>query len=653
MEKKEIRQLIQPYITVDTIVMVLMAVIVLFLNLWIGIALLLVVVMLSVYHATITAGKAVKQLSEMRSRTIAESEEITRNFVDNSPVLMCVSDEDGNVRWASEGFREKISDSEEIGEYIPKEELKKLFDNEKYEYIANIGDAKYRVTASARDESGHSTRMLYFEDITASEIVRNLFKDSRPCLAYVHIDNFEELLASCPIENQSKLIGDIEQILKDWAESLEASFARVKASQYSIIFENKYLDGLKENKFDVMEKVHSIETEADFPTTISIGIGAGGASFAQLQDYANDAMELAYGRGGDQTVIMKPGSELEYFGGALSNLERRNKGKSRIIAHALTRLINESGKVMVMGHQRPDMDCLGGAIGIAAFAQALKKKAYIILNNPGEAVDLLHAEAVKTGSFEFINDEMAMVLADENTLLVVVDTHIGPQTECPALLDKCKRLVVIDHHRKSANAIENTLLTYMEPFASSASEQVSEILQYAGGNLEFSKFEMDALLAGITLDTKNFTVNTGARTFETASWLRRNGASSKNVAGFFKMRLDFFQKKVNMIASAEVLGNEIAVAYTKDTDPSMQVLTGQTADELLEMRGINAVFVAGSLSDKGTTVSARSNGQFNVQVIMEKLGGGGHLNSAAAQLTESPEEAIQKIVEILREEKLI
>ena len=384
-----------------------------------------------------------------------------------------------------------------------------------------------------------------------------------------------------------------------------------------------------------------------------MGIGVEAATLAELDTYAYQALDLALGRGGDQVVIKKSSDDIEYYGGSLSNVERRNKGKSRIMAHALIQLINDADKVLVMGHARPDLDSFGSAIGVAALAQAAKKKAYIVLNEPNEAIDLAYQAARETNRFEFINSEMANALAQRETLLVIVDTHIGPMCEDETLLENCKKLVVIDHHRKSASAIENTLLTYMEPFASSSSEQVCEMIQYAGSHFEFEKFEMDALLAGITLDTKNFTQNTGARTFESASWLRRKGADMRNVMNFFKMRLDFYQKKVNMIASAEILNNGFAIAYTKDQDDSMQVLTAQAADELLEMRGVNAVFVAGLLTNGKTTVSARSTGKINVQVMMEHFGGGGHINVAAAQFEEAPELAIQDIVKYLREEKLI
>jgi len=270
----------------------------------------------------------------------------------------------------------------------------------------------------------------------------------------------------------------------------------------------------------------------------------------------------------------------------------------------------------------------------------------------GEAIELIYEAAAATGRFSFVSPERALEIAKRATLLIVVDTHIPGLTECPKLIDKVDKLVVIDHHRRSRDAIENATLAYTEVYASSTSELVTELIQYSQDRTGIGRFESEALLAGITVDTKNFTVNTGVRTFEAASWLRRNGADIATVRSFFKMRLDFFRKKVNLIASAEILGNGVAVAYTKDIDPAMQVLTAQVADELLDMKGVDAAFVAGR-GKTSTMVSGRSNGQINVHAILEKIGGGGHMSIAAAQLAETPEEAIQRVVQIMRDMEIL
>ena len=652
MERKEIGKIVRSYVGLDMLIMLIFSLIILWLSLWLGVACLIATALVGIYHGKVTFTKTAAKVSEIRTGAAEENDEITRLFIDSCPVYMCVSDINGKLSWATEGFRERISAGESIADLIDTDTFGKLFDESDYFAIVRVGDKSYRVSASDRDESGHSKRMLYFDDVTESETAKESISGQKPCLAYINIDNYEELLAANPVESQGKIIADIEGVLHEWATDLSASLVRVRSSQFIMAFYQSRLAQLREDKFSVMDRIHAIKTEADFPTTISIGIGINSESYADLQEDAFDAMDLALGRGGDQVVIKNADGDQEFFGGGLASVERRNKGKARIMSHALMRLIRDSSNVLVMGHQNGDMDSIGASIGVAALAQAAGKRASIVLNAPNESIDIIYGAAGETGRFEFVNDEVANILAQRDSLLVVVDTHIGPRVECPALLEKCKRVVVIDHHRKAANAIENTVLTYMEPYASSASELVTEIMQYAGSELEFERFEMSALLAGIALDTKNFTQNTGVRTFESAGWLKRNGADTKDVNKFFKMRLDFFQKKVNMIASAEILGGGIVVAYTKEVDPAMAMLTGQTADELLEMRDIRASFVAGSMGSR-TTVSARSDGSINVQLIMEKMGGGGHLNVAAAQSDDGPEKVIQQIAELLRKEGLI
>lgn len=477
---------------------------------------------------------------------------------------------------------------------------------------------------------------------------KKLYEDNLSCIALVNIDNYDELLSSSPAEDQSTISAEIDRKVRAWAMQMDASVARIRSSRYHMQFEYKYLEEQKRSEFPIINQMHEVETQADFPTSLSIGIGAGSASFSQLQTLAEDAMDLALGRGGDQAVIKQPGGDIDYYGGSLPTVEKRNKGKARIMAHALMQLVLSSDRVFIMGHSRPDLDCIGSAIGMYTFARSAGKQTDIILDDIGQAVDIIYGEALKTGRYSFISGEKALQAATDSSLLIIVDTHIPAITECPQMLERVSRTAVIDHHRKSKDAIENPTLMHMETYASSASELVTELLQYAVDKDDIDSFDAEALLAGITVDTKSFSINTGVRTFEAASWLRRMGADNANVRSFFRMKLDFFKKKSNIIANAEILTGGVAVAYTKDSDPSMQVLVAQAADELLDIRGVGAAFAAGR-GRSHTMVSARSNGQLNVQTVMEKIGGGGHINIAAAQVDEGPEEAIARIIAILRE----
>ena len=504
------------------------------------------------------------------------------------------------------------------------------------------------------DDAGLNADGTVTDEAAAAEIdrLKKLNEDKQSCIALINIDNYDELLASSPAEEQSTISAEIDKKVRAWTQYIDAAVTRVRNNRYYAQFEQKYLDEQRRSEFPIINQMHEVETQADFPTSLSIGIGTGSGSFSHTQLLAEEAMDLALGRGGDQVVIKHESGDIEYFGGSLPTVEKRNKGRARIMAHALQQLVKSSDRVFIMGHARPDMDSIGAAIGMYTFAKSAGVPTDIILDNVGQAIDIIYEAAVKTGRYSFISGEKAEQLATENTLVILVDSHIPAIAEYPPILERVNRVAVIDHHRKSKDALENPTLMHMETYASSASELVTEMLQYAVDKSDIDKFDADALLAGITVDTKGFAINTGVRTFDAASWLRRMGADNANVRSFFKLKLDFVKKKSNIMANAEILGAGVAVAYTKDSDPAMQVLVAQAADELLDVRGVHTAFAAGKGKDL-TMISARSNGQINVQTVMEKLGGGGHLNIAAAQVEDGPEEAIARVVAVLRETGLL
>ena len=504
------------------------------------------------------------------------------------------------------------------------------------------------------DEKGLNADGTVTDEAAAAEIERlkKQNEENQSCIALINIDNYDELLSSSPAEEQSSIEAEIDKKVRTWTQYMDAAVSRVRSNRYFVQFENRYLAEQQRSEFANINQMHEIETQADFPTSLSIGIGTGSSSLSRAQLLAEEAMDLALGRGGDQVVIKHENGDIEYFGGSLPTVEKRNKGRARIMAHALMQLAKSSDRVFIMGHARPDMDSFGAAIGMYTFAKSAGVPADIILDNVGQAIDIIYEAAVKTGRYSFIGGEKASQLATENSLVILVDSHIPAIAEYPPILEQVKRVAVIDHHRKSKDAVENPTLMHMETYASSASELVTELLQYAVDKSNIDKFDADALLAGITVDTKSFAINTGVRTFDAASWLRRMGADNANVRSFFKLKLDFVKKKSNIMANAEILEGGVAVAYTKDNDPSMQVLVAQAADELLDVRGVHTAFAAGRGAGS-TMVSARSRGQINVQTVMEKLGGGGHLNIAAAQVDESPEEAIAEVVSALRESGML
>lgn len=506
-------------------------------------------------------------------------------------------------------------------------------------------ERNFRIQASFVGNGETASIALYFIDITNYEKLKVLHTSEQICMAVVNIDNYDELIAAGGENGEMAIASEIDKVVRAWAAKLDASITKHKEDKYFVLFKYKHYAGLVENNFSVLDEVKTIQTEADFPVTLSIGVGLFGKTPAETDQYAADALEIALGRGGDQAVV-KNISNFEYYGGKSQTAEKRNKGKSRMIAHALRQYVNQSSRVIIMGHRNPDMDCFGAALGIARVAMTGKKDAYIVINGFNEALESIYQAAKATEEYNFITSEKAMSLADENTLVVVLDTHRPGLVECPELLT-AERLVVIDHHRKSEDAITGAIMNYMEPYASSTCELVAEILQYILEKKTITKMEAEALLAGITVDTNRFAVKTGVRTFEAASWLRRSGADTASVKKYFQSNLETFQTRAKSIANAEFLEGGVAMSICQGKSPNASIINSQVADELLTIQGIRATFVAGQNHQGQTVVSARSLGEVNVQLIMEKLGGGGHLNTAGAQVQESPEEILEKIKEIV------
>ena len=652
MSKKFFRELIQTYLGIDLVIMIALSLLVMWLKLWLGVVCLGIVAAAGFYQAKRIDGPVGERIDEFEEHLTMDNNEATYAFSEDSPLMICIANRDCELYFSNGNFDRVLENDEDFRKKVGKNFVRQFFENEALHADVEIDGNTYSVSAHDIGALEDGKKVFFFENITKAKIMENLYQQSRVAVGLISVDNYDDIINGTSTENQSSINAEIDRrIMTSFAE-IDAAIMRVRSSRYFAVFEERYLERLKETKFPLIDIMHDIETELDFPTTVSIGVGSGATNIAELQNYAEAALELALGRGGDQAVVKNHEGDVEYFGGALTTVEKRNKGKSRMVAHALRQLINSSEKVFVMGHQRPDMDSIGAAVGIAALSRVYGVPCSIVLGGDTDGVDLLHEAAVRTGLYHFITPEEAESEINGNTLLVVVDVCIPAVTACPALLERTDKRAVIDHHRRAAKTIEQTTLSYTETYASSASELVTEIIQYSGERAVLEKFDGDALLAGITLDTKNFTQNAGVRTFEAASWLRRNGADTVTVSSFFKMDLDFYKKKVNIIASAEVLENEVAVAYTNESDPGMQILVAQAADELLDMRGVKAAIAAGR-SGARTAVSARSDGQINVQTLMEKMGGGGHVNIAAAQVDLPPEEAIAAIVKLMREEEML
>lgn len=511
-------------------------------------------------------------------------------------------------------------------------------------YILERNDKKFRILAEPGEGE---TVLVFFIDVTNFENLKDRYNDEKICIAKINIDNYDELVASTPEESRMSVATEADRAIRRWASRCGGSISWLGNEQYIMYFRNSYLDGIIETRFPILDEIRRIETRADFPMSLSIGVGTGGRSLAATEEYASAALDLALGRGGDQAVVRKV-NKVEYYGGKMKTVEKGNKGKSRVVAHALKQLIDQSKRVVIMGHKNPDMDCFGASLGIYRMCIMNGREAHIVINDVSASLEAIYKKARATGTYSFINSKKAESITNKDTLVVILDTHRPSYAENQEILEKADKIAVIDHHRRSEHAIENATLSYIESYASSTAELVSEILQYAAPKKTLIKLEAEALLGGMTMDTNRFAVKTGVRTFEAAAWLRRAGADTTEVKKYFQSDMESFKVRAKCIARAVFHENGIATSICDGMNQEAQVINSQVADELLSIKGIKASFVAGKTLKGDTAISARSLGEVNVQLIMEKMGGGGHLTTAGAQVEYTPEEAIKKALALIR-----
>ena len=586
-------------------------------------------------------------------------ENVEKIIVEHASLPLCIIDADGKVTAASSRIGEvfvydSIIDSKIYAlTGIKTDSIRKAADKKKPVSLVR-NSRSFEVHADFLNDAEDSPVILTFVDVTGYERLKKKYDDEKAVMVIVHVDNFDELTESVSEEASLTVASEVDKILRQWGEKANASVTRYKDDCYFIIMEKQQLEKIKKDKFTILDEVRQIDTEDDFPVTVSIGVGMGGKTLYQSEKYSVDAFDLALGRGGDQVVIRNV-DKTEYYGGKTQTVEKTNKGKSRIIAHALRRLIEQSDHVIIMGHQSPDMDSFGAAVGVYRFARLCEKEAFIVINDYNEGLADIYQAAREMDEYNFISSERAIDMANADSLVIVVDTNRQSRVECPELLDITEKIVVIDHHRKATDFIDNAVLEYTEPYASSASELVTEIIQYAGEKKLLSRFEAEALLAGITVDTNRFAIKTGVRTFEAASWLRRSGADTTEVKRYFQSDIEMFRTRAACIANATFTDDGVAMSICPGENINAQIVNSQVADELLTIKGVQVSFVAGRNECGQTVVSARSLGTVNVQTIMEELGGGGHLTTAGAQVDMSPEEALEvlseKLKAIFRKEK--
>ena len=558
---------------------------------------------------------------------------------------------DSSVVWGNDAFFHMFDEQDsrltaKMISLIPDFSGKWLMEGKSlYPVLAEVQGRKYQlygnlIRAEKEEESNAIMGITYWLDVTDYENTRILYENSRPVPGIVVIDNLDELVRNYPERVKNDLRDSVEDHLHHWCEKYHGILRRYDRDRYLVIFEKKDLERNRADKFSILEELHQVENPAGIAASISIGFGEDAATLEEGLQFADIGTELALSRGGDQTVI-KNRVSFEFFGGRGLEVERRTKVKSRVMANTLSELIRDSSKVFVMGHKFADLDALGADIGICCLARKLGAKSYMILDQNNNAakplLDLIKQEADYRDSFLSPHD--AMIMADARTLLVVVDTNRPEQVEDSSLLASCNRVAVIDHHRVGATYIQNAALGFIEPYASSACELITEIMQELIEPNDVRKVEAEALLSGIVLDTKSFSIRTVERTYDAASWLRRCGADPAAVKKLFKNDMDTTVARNKLMQNAK-LYRGVAVVITDEVQE--RIVLAQAADELLNVSGVEAAVVASPDRQNGISVSARSIGEMNVQILMEKLGGGGNRSAAAAKLEHMSVNEVEK-----------
>ena len=484
------------------------------------------------------------------------------------------------------------------------------------------------------DTDEYLTAIYLFDETELNRYIREN-EEQKLVAGLIYIDNYEEALDSIEDVKRSLLIALVDRKVNKYFTEIDALVRKIEKDKYFVVFKYKYLEKLSADKFKLIEDVKSIKVGNEMAITLSIGVGAGGVSYTQNYEYARMGIDLALGRGGDQ-VVVKEGEEVTYYGGKAKQVERNTRVKARVKAHALREIIESREHVVIMGHTISDVDSLGAAIGVYCAARVLGKKAQIVLNEVTTSLRPLVECFTEEKGYPadlFIKNEEALLITNKNTLVMVVDTNRPSYTECPELLNRTDTICVFDHHRQNSEVIENPVLSYIEPYASSACEMIAEVLQYFSENIKLEPSEADCIYAGILIDTNNFMTKTGVRTFEAAAYLRRAGAEVTRVRKMLRNDMAAYKARAEAVRHAEVYRGAFAISVCPaDNIESPTIVGAQAANELLNIVGIKASFVLTEYQGK-IYISSRSIDEINVQLIMERVGGGGHLNVAGAQLT--------------------
>lgn len=567
------------------------------------------------------------------------------------PIGIILFNEQHFIEWTNPFIASVLGEDSLVGQslYHVSDSLVPLINQEAEEEKITIHEKKFKIIIK-REE-----RLLYFFDVTEQIEIEKQYEDERTVLAVIFLDNYDEITQGMDDQLRSVINSKITSLLNKWANDFDIYLKRVSSERFLAVLNESILAELEKSKFIILDEVREKTMIQNVSLTLSIGIGAGVSSLSELGDLAQSSLDLALGRGGDQVAMKQTNGKVKFFGGKTNPIEKRTRVRARVISHALREIIIESDKVVIMGHKFPDMDAIGAAMGILKVTQANGKDGFIVIDHNAldSGIERLLFELKQNAELWswFITPEQANEIMTEDTLLIVVDTHKPSLVIDEKLLSKSENVIVIDHHRRGEEFIKDPLLVYMEPYASSTAELVTELLEYQPKQLNMSVIEATALLAGIIVDTKGFTLRTGSRTFDAASYLRAKGADTVLVQKLMKENIENYVQRAKLIQKAVIYkdGIAIAVADPNSNEHFEQVTIAQASDTLLTMNGVNASFVIGRKSETTIGISARSLGDINVQLIMEALEGGGHLTNAATQLQgitlEEAEQRLKKVIE--------
>ncbi|MGN0632370.1 MAG: DHH family phosphoesterase [Oscillospiraceae bacterium] len=586
--------------------------------------------------------------SKYIAKTAAMINKTEKESMLNFPAPAVIIDSENRIVWYNRLFGKKVFSQEEAYGL----DITELFKIDMEEIYSRDGSMVchegrfYNVKAVHTDHEGDLS-MLYFADRTEFVELDYEYRESRQSVIIVMIDYYEELIGNIRESEKAHLLVSIEQLIENFTEGTSAISRRAGNDRFYIIMEERFLRPIIEKRFEILEQARKITVNERTNITLSIGVGYNANNLAESEKFAKQALEMCLGRGGDQAAVYSDGS-YEFYGGISKGMSKNTRVKSRMVAGALIELINSHERVLIMGHSYGDLDSVGSATGLCAAIHAMGKEAYVVVdaekNLSKPMIKYIEENSIKN---YYISPQDGLAKLDSDTLLIVTDTHNPDLVDSKDILAQAKHTVVIDHHRLMVKSIEKSELFYHEPLASSSSEMVAELLEYFPGDIKLPSQIADVLLAGIMLDTKNFVMNTGVRTFEAAAYLRKLGADTIAVKKMFANPIETYQNKASIINSSQIY-RKCAIACADSETPDIKVAAAKAADEMLEISGVNASFVIYELGGR-VNISARSLGKFNVQIIMENMGGGGHHEMAACQLDISVEDAKKKLIETIDE----